>query len=54
MPDLTISVTDAQWARIVAVSSYIKGQSGKGETGDVDSAYIVAKLKAISFVLVIL
>tara|TARA_R110002020_G_scaffold226021_3_gene436398 strand:- start:3146 stop:3340 length:195 start_codon:yes stop_codon:yes gene_type:complete len=42
MPDVTVSFTDAQWARIVAASSAIKKVD---ETGDVDGAYLAAKWK---------
>ena len=42
MPDVTISFTDAQWARVVAASSRIKALH---ETGDVDAAYLAAILK---------
>ena len=42
MPDVTVSFTDAQWARIVAASSSIKKND---ETGDVDAAYLAAKWK---------
>ena len=38
MPDVTVTFTDAQWARIVAASSYIKPQ---GESGDVDADYLI-------------
>jgi len=38
MPDVTVSFTDAQWARIVAASSYIKRQD---ESGDVDADYLI-------------
>jgi len=43
MPDVTISFTDAQWARVVAASSRIKALH---ETGDVDAAYLAGILKA--------
>ena len=43
MPDITISFTDAQWARVVAASSRIKSFK---ETGDVDAAYLATMLKA--------
>ncbi len=43
MPDVTISFSDAQWARVVAASSRIKTLD---ETGDVDAAYLAATLKA--------
>ena len=39
MPDVTVSFTDAQWARIEAASSYIKRSD---ETGNVDAAYLKA------------
>ena len=42
MPDVTISFTDAQWARVVAASSRIKALH---ETGDVDATYLAATLK---------
>ena len=42
MPDVTISFTDAQWARVVAASSRLKTLD---ETGDVDVAYLAALLK---------
>ena len=45
MPDITISFTDAQWARIVAASASIKSVHDGG--GDVDAAYLQDKLKAI-------
>ena len=44
MPDITISFTDAQWARIVAASASIKGVHDGG--GDVDAAYLAAKWKS--------
>ena len=43
MPDVTVSFTDAQWARVVAASSRIKALH---ETGDVDATYLAAMLKA--------
>ena len=43
MPDVTISFTDAQWARIVAASIRIKDIR---ETGNVDADYLSAMLKA--------
>jgi|TARA_R110000824_G_scaffold14552_5_gene61814 hypothetical protein len=43
MPDVTVSFTDAQWARIVAATSNIKKV---GEAGDVDATYLAAKWKA--------
>jgi|TARA_R110000851_G_scaffold1779_4_gene6972 hypothetical protein len=42
MPDVTVSFTDAQWARVVAASSRIKALH---ETGDVDATYLAAMLK---------
>jgi hypothetical protein len=44
MPDVTVSFTDAQWARIVAASSHLKRAD---ENGDVDASYIAAKWKAM-------
>ena len=43
MPDVTISFTDAQWARVVAAASRITALQ---ETGDVDAAYLAGILKA--------
>ena len=43
MPDVTVSFTDAQWARIVAASKQLKAPN---EDGDVDVAYIAAKWKS--------
>ena len=45
MPDVTVSFTDAQWARIVAASSSIKRID---ESGDVDAAYLVALWKDVA------
>ena len=42
MPDVTISFTDAQWARVVAATSNIKRV---GESGDIDAAYLAARWK---------
>jgi len=42
MPDITVSFTDAQWARIVAASSYIKGPVG---SGNVDADFLKAMWK---------
>ena len=42
MPDVTVSFTDAQWARIVAATSNIKRID---ESGDIDAAYLAAKWK---------
>ena len=44
MPDLTVSLTDAQWDRVVAASAKFKNLS---ETGDVDAAYMNAHLKTL-------
>ncbi len=44
MPDVTITFTDAQWARIVAASTSIKRVD---ESGDVDAAYLAALWKAL-------
>ena len=45
MPDVTVSFTDAQWARIVAASSSIKRID---ESGDVDAAYLAALWKDVA------
>ena len=42
MPDVTISFTDAQWARVTAATSNIKKL---GESGDVDATYLATKWK---------
>ena len=42
MPDVTISFTDAQWARIVAASASIRRTGG-----DVDASYLSTKLKEL-------
>ena len=42
MPDVTVSFTDAQWARIVAASSFII----RIDEGTVDAAKLAAKWKA--------
>ena len=42
MPDVTVSFTDAQWARIVAASSFIIRQ----DEGTVDATKLAAKWKA--------
>ena len=34
MPDITISLTDAQWARVEAASTYIAGLEGGTVTTD--------------------
>ncbi|MAH48615.1 hypothetical protein CMI37_22510 [Candidatus Pacearchaeota archaeon] len=44
MPDLTVSLSDAQWARVVAASAKFKNLS---EAGDVDAAYMNAHLKTL-------
>ncbi len=44
MPDVTMSLTDAQWTRIVAASSMIKAID---EAGDVDASYLSTKVKDI-------
>ena len=41
MPDITVSFTDAQWARIVAASSQFR----KPGEGNVDAAYFIAAWK---------
>ena len=40
MPDVTVTFTDAQWARVVAATPDIKKF---GEAGDVDEAYLAAR-----------
>jgi len=42
MPDVTISFTDAQWARVVAATSNIKKED---ESGDIDVTYLATKWK---------
>tara|TARA_R110002020_G_scaffold245330_1_gene459045 strand:- start:51 stop:236 length:186 start_codon:yes stop_codon:yes gene_type:complete len=42
MPDVTVTFTDAQWARIVAASSFIIRQ----DEGTVDATKLAAKWKA--------
>ena len=42
MPDVTVSFTDAQWARVVAASEYIKG---KENDVVIDAAYLATKWK---------
>jgi hypothetical protein len=42
MPDVTVSFTDAQWARVVAASSYII----RIDEGAVDATKLAAKWKA--------
>jgi len=42
MPDVTVSFTDAQWARIVAASSFII----RIDEGTVDATKLAAKWKA--------
>ena len=43
MPDVTISFTDAHWARVLAASAFIKGVDDDGEA--VTSAYFATKWK---------
>ena len=43
MPDITVSFTDAQWARIVAASPTIKFATRS--EGDVDAAFLIALWK---------
>ena len=43
MPDVTVSFTDAQWARIVAASSFII----RIDEGTVDATKLAAKWKAL-------
>ena len=43
MPDITISFTDAQWARVVAASSFIL----RIDEGAVDATKLAAKWKAL-------
>ena len=43
MPDITISFTDAQWARVIAASTYIKGLDEDGD--GVDATYFSTKWK---------
>ena len=43
MPDVTVSFTDAQWTRVVAASSQIKGMLNDGT--DVDADYLAADFK---------
>jgi hypothetical protein len=43
MPDITVTFTDAQWARIVAASRYILPI----DEGDVDAAKLAAKWKEL-------
>ena len=43
MPDVTISFTDAQWARVVAASAFIKGMDEDGDV--VDATYFATKWK---------
>jgi hypothetical protein len=42
MPDVTVSFTDAQWARVVAASSYVL----RMDEGTVDATKLAAKWKA--------
>ena len=41
MPDITISLTDAQWARVEAASTYIAGLEG----GTVTTEYLSTRWK---------
>ena len=41
MPDITISLTDAQWTRVVAASQYIAGLGN----GDVTVDYLATRWK---------
>tara|TARA_R110002020_G_scaffold54576_3_gene152077 strand:- start:1941 stop:2150 length:210 start_codon:yes stop_codon:yes gene_type:complete len=50
MPDITLSFTDAQWARIVAASPRFKPL---GASGDVDAAQLTVIAKAMIEKLVI-
>ena len=50
MPDITLSFTDAQWARIVAASPRFKTL---GASGDVDAAQLTVIAKAMIEKLVI-
>lgn len=43
MPDVTVSFTDAQWARVVAASSFIL----RIDEGAVDATKLAAKWKAL-------
>ena len=42
MPDVTVSLTDAQWTRIVAASTFII----RSDEGAVDATKLAAKWKA--------
>ena len=43
MPDVTVSFTDAQWARVVAASAFIL----RIDEGAVDATKLAAKWKAL-------
>jgi len=43
MPDITVSFTDAQWARIVAATSFII----RSDEGIVDATKLAAKWKSL-------
>ena len=43
MPDITVSFTDAQWTRVVAASTFIKGPAGDGT--DITADYLSADWK---------
>ena len=47
MPDVTVSFTDAQWARIVAASVYVKGGDIINSPGDVTGDYLATSWKEI-------
>ena len=47
MPDITVSFTDAQWTRIVAATSHIKGPSITDSPGDVTVDYFSTLWKQI-------
>ena len=47
MPDVTVSFTDAQWARIVAASVYVKGGDVINSPGDVTGDYLATSWKEI-------
>lgn len=45
MPDITVSFTDAQWTRIVAATSHIKGPSIIDNPGNVTADYFSTSWK---------
>ena len=47
MPDVTVSFTDAQWARVVAASAYVKGGDVIHSPGDVTADYLATSWKEI-------